>query len=134
MFLYGKAYETTGTIKYENYGSQIVVSGYKSMSTPAYTTGTARFRITKREHKVISSKDGRTTVDRLLTQFGADELKQLNDTGIYLDVGRLKLTYSGNTYRLIDYDDFGQSVNRVFIPFGITEVVFEKEKTRVDAN
>ena len=127
MFLFTKSLEVSGVLKYENYGTPKTVSGLKSVGNPSYITGEARFVISKKTNKVIRSVDGRTKITNLTTQFGWDQIEQLNDTGIYFTPGALKLHYENEVYRLTDLDDFGQ-YNRNYRPIGIIEAYFERER------
>ena len=129
MFLYNKPHEVSGNAHYENYdtGTQMI-SGLKIPSSPTHLTGTVRFLISKRDKKVIPSKEGRVSVDQITAQFGLDEIKRLENNNIYLEEGKFKLEYGGKYYRLVDKNDFGQPIDNSFIPFGIIEVVFEKQR------
>lgn len=132
MFLYNKPYEVSGAVYYENYntGTAQLSSGLKIVksTSTAYLTGTVRFRIAKRDKRIISSKEGRTSVNIIVAQFGWDEIKKLNQKDIYLDVGKFKIEYDGIFYRLTDKNDFGQDIDRVFNNIGIIEGILEKER------
>lgn len=130
MFLYNKPYEVSGSVLYENYntGTSQLVSGLKVVNAPAHLTGTVKFRVAKREMKVIPTKDGRTTVNRLVVQFGYDEIRNLEKNNIYLKEGIFKMEYDGVNYRLVFKDDFGQDMNRRFMNIGLIEATFEKER------
>jgi len=130
MFLYNKPYETSGNVLYENYNTGVdqIVSGLKVVNAPAHLTGTVRFRVAKRERKVIPSKDGRIEVNRLVVQFGYDEIRNLEKNNIYLTEGKFKMEYDGIKYRLVFKNDFGQNIDRSFMNVGIIEATFEKER------
>jgi len=125
MFVHSYFLEQTGTILYEN--TQQLVSGLVSYATPfTIETGT-RFAVLDRK-KFISKSDetNRARHDRLLVQFGANEIRSLNSTGVYLKEGRTRLQYDGEEFRAIIVDDFGQSINRTYMPGGILQVTFER--------
>lgn len=130
MFLYNKPYEVSGNVLYENYnsGTSQIVSGLKIVNAPAHLTGTVRFRVAKREMKVIPTKDGRTKVNRLVVQFGYDEIRNLEKNNIYLTEGKFKMEYDGIRYRLVFKNDFGQDIDRKFMNVGLIEATFEKER------
>jgi len=130
MFLYNKPYEVSGAMYYENYntGTAQLISGLKTINSPAYITGTFRFRIAKWRKKVIPAKEGRIEVDEMVAQVGWDEIKKLNQKGIYLDVGNFKMEYGGTNYRLTDMKIFGQRIDRIFNNVGLIEAIFEKER------
>lgn len=130
MFLYNKPYEVSGTVYYENYntGTAQLSSGLKVVNAPAHMTGTIWFRVAKRERKVIPSKDGRIEINRLVAQFGYDEIRNLENNNIYLEEGKFKMEYGGIKYRLVFKNDFGQDIDRRFINVGIVEATFEKER------
>ena len=130
MFLYNKPYEVSGSVFYENYntGTSQLVSGLKVVNAPAHLTGTVRFRVAKRELKVIPTKDGRTKVKRLVVQFGYYEIRNLEKNDIYLTEGKFKLEYDGIRYRLVFKNDFGQNIDRRFMNVGLIEATFEKER------
>jgi len=130
MFLYNKPYEVSGMAYYENYntGTAQLISGLKVVNSPAHLTGTTRFRISNKTKKVIPSKEGRTSVDILIAQFGWDEIRKLNQKDIYLKVGRFKLGYDDYIYRLTDKNNFGQDIDRIFNNIGLIEATFEKER------
>lgn len=129
MFLFNKSLETTGALQYEVSGAAITASGLKTYSSPYNITGSARFLISDRIEKVIPSKQGRTKIDVLTTQFGWDEIRQLAITGIYMKPGNLKLKYGEETFRLTNVDNFGQDYDREFRPLGLIELKFERQKT-----
>ena len=133
MFLYNKPYEVSGVVYYENYktGAAQLISGLKIVNAPSYLTGITRFRIAKKRKKVISTKEGRTSVDVMIAQFGWDEINKLNQKNIYLDVGKFKLEYGGTVYRLTDKNDFGQDIDRVFNNIGLIQATFEKERPNI---
>ena len=133
MFLYNKPYEVSGFIYYENYNTGIsqLSSGLKIVNDPAHLTGTTRFRIAKRNKKIISSKEGRTSVDVLIVQFGYDEIIKLNQKDIYLKVGKFRMEYDGIVYRLTDKNNFGQDIDRIFNNVGLIEATFEKERPKL---
>ena len=130
MFIYNHSLERTGTIEYENDATPILESGLKVYDSPTHITGTARFVVAGRKNRIIPSKDGRTKIDELITQFGWDEIKQLEDTGIQLKAGNLKLNFDGVTFRLTNVTDFGQAYDRNYRPLGILQVVFQREVTK----
>lgn len=132
MFVYNKSLERTGTIEYENDATPILESGLKVYDAPTHITGTVRFVVARRKNKIIPTKDGRTKVDELVTQFGWDEIKQLEDTGIQLEAGNLKLNFDGLTFRLTDITDFGQAHDRNYRPLGIKQAIFQREVTKYD--
>lgn len=133
MFLYNKPYEISGDVYYENYNTGIaqLSSGLKIVNTPTHLTGTTWFRVAKKNKKVISSKEGRTSVDVLIVQFGYDEIIKLNQKDIYLEVGKFKLEYGGTVYRLTDKNNFGQDIDRIFNNVGLIEATFEKERPQL---
>lgn len=130
MFMYNKPYEVSGEVHYENYntGTAQLSSGLKIVNAPTHLTGITRFRIATKRKKVIPSKEGRTSVDVLVAQFGWDEIRKLNQKDIYLTVGKFKLEYDGTVYRLTDKNNFGQDIDRVFNNIGLIEATFEKER------
>ena len=133
MFLYNKPYEVSGLVHYENYntGTAQISSGLKVVNAPAHLTGITRFRIAKKNKKVIPTKEGRTSIDVMITQFGWDEIRKLNQKDIYLDVGKFKLEYNGYVYRLTDKNDFGQDIDRIFNNIGLIQATFEKERPNI---
>lgn len=130
MFLYNQPYEVSGDVHYENYdtGASQIVSGLKIVNSPTHLTGTIWFRLAKRDRKVLPSKEGRVTIDKLVAQIGWDEINQLENKNIYLDIGKFKIEYGGITYRLVDKNDFGQNIDRNFNTLGIIEATFERER------
>lgn len=130
MFLYNKPYEVSGTVSYENYNTGVdqLASGLKVVNSPAHLTGTIRFRVAKRDIRVIPTKDGRTKVNRLVVQFGYDEIRNLEKNDIYLTEGKFKMEYGGVKYRLVHKNDFGQDIDRRFMNVGLIEATFEKER------
>lgn len=133
MFLFNKPYEVSGSVFYENYNTGLaqMESGLKVVNSPTHLTGITRFRVAKRERKLISTKDGRTSVNRLIVQFGWDEIDSLEQKNIYLEPGKFKMEYAGITYRLVDKDDFGQDIDRNFNTLGIIQATFEKERPNI---
>lgn len=132
MFLFNKNMETSGTLKYENYATPIVSSGYKTMGSPGYTSGDYRFVVAKRKRKIIPSKEGRTELDVLIVQFGWDQLEDMESSGILLTPGNLLLDYANGTYRMVDKDDFGRDYDANYMPLGVIEVTFERQKERAE--
>lgn len=128
MFLFTNCFSRTGTVEYENDStSGNTSSGLKAFGSPAYLTGTSKFLITKRKERFIPSKEGISKIDELIIQFGWDQIKSLQDTGIKLEPGRFKLNFDNETYRLVSLDDFGQDYARNYLPLGIIECKFYKE-------
>lgn len=123
MFVFNYFLEQTGTIIYEN--DQELVSGLVSYQTPfTMETGT-RFAVVDNRQKVRQNEEtNRSIVDVLKVQFGAKEVKNLNDTGIYVREGRTRLRYNGVEYRATYVNNFGN--HNTYIPIGITEVIFER--------
>ena len=132
MFLYTKFLERTGVVRYEEYATSLLESGLKTMTSPAYTSGDARFVVAKRNTERIPHEDGIRDIDVLLTQFGWDQIKNLESSGIYFKVGRTELEFDDTWYRLTNLNDFGQAYNRTYMPLGILEIRFEKERDRVN--
>ena len=130
MFLYSKPYEVSGNVMYENYDTGVsqIVSGLKMVNSPTHLTGTAWFRVAKRDRRIIPAKEGRISVDTLIVQFGYDEINKLEKENIYLEKGKFKLHYDGITFRLVHKNDFGQNINRPFNNLGLVEARFEKER------
>lgn len=128
MFIFRKHLEQTGVIRNENYSDPILESGLKTMTSPSFITGNARFVVTKRNTERRKTQDGITNIDTLMVQFPWDEIKDLSASGITLMQGKTKLRFDGDEFRLINLDDFGLGYNRGYMPLGILEARFEKER------
>ena len=131
MFVFNRWATETGTFNYENEATPNVSSGLKVYDSPEYITGTVRFVVAKRINKVIPTQEGRMKVEELTTQFGWDEISGMQQSGLYLEPGRLKLTYDDVTFRLVDKNNFGQPYNRNYRPIGLIEAKFQREVSRI---
>jgi len=131
MHVFNRWATQTGTLNYENDDDPIVSSGLKVYDSPTYITGSARFVVAKRMNKVIRTKEGRTHIEEIVTQFGWDEISDIQSSGLYLTPGKLKLDYNGTTFRLVDIDEFGRPYNTNYRPLGLIEAVFHREVSRI---
>jgi len=131
MHVFNRWATQTGTLNYENDDSPIVESGLKVYDSPTLITGTARFVVAKKTTKIIRSKEGRSKVEELVTQFGWDEISGMESSGLYLEPGKLKLNYEGTNFRLVDKNDLGRPYNMNYRPLGLIEAVFHREVSRI---
>jgi len=126
MFVFNSYLEQTGTIIYEN--DQQLVSGLITYNTPTNLSTGTTFAVIKRDRFTRKSDEThRSVVDCVITQFGQNEIYNLNETGIHLTVGRTRLQYDGDEYRATNVNDFGQKFNR-WLSVGVVEVKFEKRR------
>lgn len=127
MFVHNYYLEQTGVIVQEN--TQQLVSGLVTYDTPfTIETGT-RFSVIDRDtYYDKSDETHRAEFDRLITQFGANEIRNLNNTGIYLREGVTRLRYDGQEFRAKSIDNFGQNINRSYLPGGVVQIVFLRRK------
>jgi len=131
MHVFNRWATQTGTLNYENDDSPNVSSGLKVYDSPTYITGTARFVVAKKTRRIIRTKEGRMTVEELVTQFGWDEISGLESSGLYLTPGRIKLLYEETNFRLVDKNDLGRPYNMNYRPIGLIEAVFHREVSRI---
>lgn len=125
MFVFNNYLTVTGTIIYEN--DQTLVSGLISYNSPYRIETGCRFVIAKRDHFIRKSDEThRAKVDRLITHFGWNQLRNLSETGVEMKVGRTRLQHDGLEYRAVKVNDFGQDYRRNYMPIGVLEVTFEK--------
>lgn len=126
MFVHSFYLEQTGTIIYEK--DQQLVSGLVNYSTPDYTIEVdCRFSMIDRKKYITKSDEThRAKHDKLLTQFGATEIRRLNSSGVYIKEGRTRLQWNGDEYRAVDIDDFGQGINISYLPMGVVQVIFDR--------
>ena len=122
----------TGTIIYEN--DQQIVSGLKSYSDPYIIQTGVRFAVVDRTKLVRKGDEAmREQHDVLTVQFGWNEIKSLQETGIYLNKpGRVRLIYDGSEFRAVDLNDYGRPYNSKYMNFGLIEVIFERRTPSAD--
>lgn len=132
MFLLNKGYEKTGTIKSERFGTPTLSTGLKSFASPTYLSKSVRFLVVNKKDLIRRSPEGRQTIRVLETHWGWDELSGLTASGMTLTLGKSKLTYDGNTYRLTEIDDFGRKYDNPFLAIGVVRAIFERERPRVN--
>ena len=124
MFVFNTYLEQTGTIIYEN--DQQLVSGLISYNTPTNLSTGTTFAVVKRDTFTRKTDEThRAIYDCVTTQFGQNEIYNLNETGIYLKIGRTRLQYDGDEFRATNVNTFGQKSNR-WLPVGVVEVKFER--------
>jgi len=131
MFLYNTYLEVSGTIKYEN--QDAVASGLKTYNSPTFISTGAWFVIADRKEKVSMGKDSNREYDEvMITQFGHDQIKNLLDTGISFEAGRMQLEYNGDNFRATNVNTFGIPYTREYRPVGLIEVTFKRKVGYVD--
>ena len=127
MFVHTYYLEQTGTIIQEN--TQQLVSGLVSYATPfTLETGTRFSVIDRGTYYDKSDESHRAEHDKLVVQFGATEIRKLNSSGIYLKEGDTRLQYDGQEFRAKSINNFGQPINRSYLPGGIVQIVFLRRK------
>lgn len=124
MFVHNYFLEQTGTIVYEN--TQTLVSGLINYADPiTIETGTRFAVVDRRKTRDKSDETYKAIHDDLTIQFGMNEIRTLNNTGIYIKEGDTRLQYDGNEYRAVNVDNFGQ-FPRNYLPLGVVEVIFRR--------
>jgi hypothetical protein len=127
-FTFNKWNTQTGDIVYEN--DQVMVSGLKSYNEPYLIVTGVRFVVIDRNQYIQTDKESRTTTfDDIIVQFGWDELKKLNETGIKISKERTRIRYDGDEFRVVEVTDHGQKYNRKYMPLGLIEAKIRKRKT-----
>ena len=125
MWIHNRYLYQTGTILYEN--DQVMVSGLKSYSSPFLIQTGTQFAVVDRNQYVAKERDSqRERHDVLTVQFGWDQLKELTDTGMTLEPGRIRLIYRGQEFRAVYVDDMGQPYDKTYMPIGLIQVTFER--------
>lgn len=131
MWVWNRFLEQTGTIIYEN--EQELVSGLISYQTPYMIETGTRFAVVRRDQYIRKTDEtNRAIFDKVIVQFGWDEIQKLEETGIQLRVGRTRLDYDGIEYRAIKVNDFGQKWDKPYIPMGVVEINFERRVPLAD--
>ena len=126
-FTFNKWNTQTGDVVYEN--DQVMVSGLKSYNSPYLIVTGVRFVVIDRNQYVQTDKESRTTsFDDIIVQFGWDELKKLDETGIQIQRERTRIRYGGTEYRVVEVTDHGQKYNRNYMPLGLVEAKIRKRK------
>lgn len=124
MFVHNYFLEQTGTILYEN--NPALVSGLINYDLPiTIETGTRFAVIDRRQSRDKSDETHKAIHDNLIVQFGMNEIRTLNNTGIYIKEGDTRLQYDGNEYRAVYVDNFGQ-VNRSYLPIDVVQITFQR--------
>jgi len=127
MFVFNKFKTVTGTLVYE--GDQQLVSGLISYTNPNVTEIDCRFTVVRRDKFIQKSDEShRARHDRLLVQFGWDQIQNLKDSDVDIIIGKTRLKYDGIEFRTIKINNFGQDYRRKYLPMGIIEVTFERRK------
>ena len=124
MFVHNYFLEQTGTILYEN--NPTLVSGLITYDLPiTLETGTRFAVVDRRQSRDKSDETHKAIHDNLIVQFGMNEVRNLNNSGIYLREGDTRLQYGGHEFRAVNIADFGQA-NRNYLPIDVVQITFQR--------